>query len=230
MDEAKVDVVCLMGFKDLLLSADGYQKAAERIQNMAALKNYKNALVMDKDDEFEQKQIGLGDMGNVLSEIRKGIAADTRIPMTKLFGMSAAGFNAGDDDIENYNAKIETEIRSKDRAVVLTVLKIRCQQLFGYVPENISFEFKPLRILSHNDAEDMKGKQLQRILDQKREGLLTAEKAAEMLNALDVNPIKIDANEVADEPLEKEPAEGAGADNREGFVAQRPEGKDSRNS
>jgi len=227
MDEAKVDVFMIDGFSQSLATSDGIQATANRIQMAAQLKNFKNALVMDKEDTYEQKNMSFTGLSETLQEIRKGIAADTRIPMTKLFGMSAAGFNAGDDDIENYNAKIESEIRSKDRLAVLMVLKIRCQQLFGYIPEKLSFEYKPLRILSHNEEEDLKGKRLARILDQKREGLMTSTVAAEQINALEINPLKLNPDEVEDAPLEKEPAEGIGARDDQGAVEQGAEGKDS---
>jgi hypothetical protein len=227
MDEAKVDVFMIDGFAQSLSTSEGIQATASRVQMAAQLKNYKNALVMDKEDVYEQKQVNFSGLAETLQEIRKGICCDTRYPMTKLFGMSSAGFNAGDDDIENYNAKIESEIRSKDRGAIIAMLKIRCQQLFGHIPENLSFEYKPLRILSHNEEEDMKGKKLARILDQKREGLMTSSVAAEQINALEINPIKLNPNEVEDAPLEKEPAEGVGTRDDEGNVEQGTEGEDS---
>jgi len=70
---------------------------------------------MDMKDDYEQKQITFTGLSDVLSQIRYGIAADVKMPMAKLFGMSASGFNSGEDDIENYNAMIESSVRRPEQ-------------------------------------------------------------------------------------------------------------------
>jgi hypothetical protein len=60
-----------------------------------------------------------------------------RMPLTKLFGISAAGFNSGEDDIEVYNAMIESEIRGKLKYDLLRMVEIKCQKLFSMVPDDI---------------------------------------------------------------------------------------------
>ena len=197
-DEMKVDVFRMEGFNETLASADGAQKAAQRVQLAADLKNYKSALVMDKEDEYEQKNLSLSGMAEAIAENRKGIAADLGTPMTKLFGLSASGFNSGEDDLETWNAKVESEVRTKDRHVLLFIIKARCQQLFGYVPETISFEFQSLRVLSQEQEENIKTTKFDRIMRLAESKLIPETKVIELLNAEKIFALDLEENEVDD--------------------------------
>jgi phage-related protein (TIGR01555 family) len=209
-DECKLDVFRMDGFNEALASADGVAQVTARVQLSAELKNYKNALVMDKDDEFEQKSISFSGIPEMMNENRKGICADLGTPMTKLFGLSASGFNSGEDDIETWNAKIESEVRSKDRNALLFMIQARCKQLFGYVPDSISFEFKSLRVLSEEQEQTIKDKKLDRILRLKQEGLIPAQTAIGLINAEKIFALDLEENEVEDVQQETEQAEGTG--------------------
>jgi len=182
LDEAKIDVFSIQGFNSALATKQGTELTAQRIQLAAKLKSFQNALALDKEDAYEQKQISFGGLSEILGEIRKGIACDMRMPLTKLFGISASGFNAGDDDIENYNVMIETEIRSKYRTGLNQILRICCQKLFGFVPETLRFNYKPLRLISHKDESEMKTQGLNRVLAAFQNGLMASDNAVEQLN------------------------------------------------
>lgn len=198
LDEAKVDVFKIQGFNSAIASRDGAALTAKRISVAAKIKNYQNALVTDKEDDYEQKVMQFGGLSEVLSQIRMDLASECRMPMTKLFGISAAGFSSGEDDIENYNAMIETEIRSKVKQGLKLMLKMCCQKLFGYVPDTLEFEYKPLRIMSATDESNLKTASLQRVLEAFRNGLITAETAVKEVNASKVFPLDIDENDALD--------------------------------
>jgi phage-related protein (TIGR01555 family) len=182
LDESKIDVFKLNGFNSAIATRDGAQKTATRVALAAKIKNYQNALVMDIDDEYEQKTLGFSGLSEILTQIRIGLACDLRMPMTKLFGLSAAGFSSGEDDIENYNAMIESDIRSKCKTGMIKILNIACQKVLGYIPENITFEFKPLRIMTNQQESTVKTDALNRITTAVNSGLCTAEKAVELIN------------------------------------------------
>lgn len=195
LDESKVDVFKIQGFNSSIASRDGAALTAKRISVASKIKNYQNALVVDKEDDYEQKQLSFGGLSEILKEIRIDLASECRMPMTKLFGISAAGFNAGEDDIENYNAMIETEIRSKVKAGLLLMIKICCKHLFDYVPENIEFEWKPLRIMSEKDESAIKNEQLNRIMQAYSQGLMPTEVAVDQVNAAKIFPIGLSSSE-----------------------------------
>lgn len=195
LDEAKVDVYKIHEFNNSLNSKRGTEAIQERIQTANMIKSYLNALTMDALDDFEQKQIDLSGLSDVLNQVRIGVAADLKMPMTKLFGLSASGFNAGEDDIENYNSMIESEVRSKARFIIIKVIEIICQKLFGFVPDDLRIKFPPLRILSAEQEENVKTQQFNRILQAYDSQLITEEEAKDALNNQNLIGIKIDSEE-----------------------------------
>lgn len=201
LDEAKLDIFQIQGFNSAVATKNGAALTAQRVNIAANIKNYQNALVIDKEDGYEQKTLSFGGLSEILKEIRIGLACDLRMPMTKLFGISAAGFNSGEDDIENYNSMIESEIRTKCRQGFILILKILCQKTFGYVPETIDFDFMPLRELSSTEQSQIKDGDLQRVITAFERGLMSGESAIEQLNSSEVFPIQLTPDEIDEKEI-----------------------------
>ena len=199
MDEAKVDIYKVAKLNSGLMTNEGSAQIQKRLQMMNMLKNFQNAIVMDKEDDHEQKQINLTGLADVLKTIREGVAADLRMPVTKLFGISSAGFNSGEDDIENYNSMIESEVRSKSKWIIIKVLQIICQQKFGFVPDDLRIEFPSLRVLSSEGEQQVKTSEFQRIIMAYQNGLIDTKQAQSLMNK---NSILPDEVEETDDPFE----------------------------
>ena len=190
LDEFKLDVYKFTGFNEALATANEEQ-IAKKVREVNDNKNFQNAVVLDKEDDYVTKQITFSGLAEMVKEIRVGVACDLNMPITKLFGISSAGFNSGDDDIENYNAMIESEIRQPLRTPLLKVLKIVCKILFGFIPEDLDFEYKPLRILSGEQEEKVKSRKLERILNSLQLGLISVKTACKVINNSNVLDIQI---------------------------------------
>lgn len=190
LDEFKLDVYKFTGFNEALATANEEQ-IAKKVREVNDNKNFQNAVVLDKEDDYVTKQITFSGLAEMVKEIRIGVACDLNMPITKLFGISSAGFNSGDDDIENYNAMIESEIRQPLRTPLLKVLKIVCRILFGFIPEDLDFEYKPLRILSGEQEEKVKSRKLERILNSLQLGIIDAKTACKVINNSNVLDIQI---------------------------------------
>lgn len=200
LDEAKVDVYSMKGFNAALSSKGGTTKVAERVQGANQIKNFQRAIVMDKDDDYEQKQMSFSGLSEILTQIRQGVACDMKMPITKLFGVSASGFNSGEDDIENYNSMINTE-RSKIRFIVVQALQILSQLKFGVVPDDLKLDWKPLRILGAEEEERVKNAKFNRVLSSFQSGLATAQEAKQAINKDALLPIEIDETSEAMQPI-----------------------------
>ena len=216
LDEAKVDVYKIKGFNSGLLNAQGTAKVAARIQAANQIKNFNSALTMDLDDDYIQKQINFTGLNDMLLQIRQGIAADLKMPMTKLFGISAAGFNSGEDDIENYNAMIESEIRSKCESELISLLQVCCQKVFGRTIPDLQVTFNPLRILNAKEEEEVKDSQYNRVMSSYQSGLIEAKEAKEAINKDSLLPVEIDPNAPASEPIGGEFEVAGGAKGKAG--------------
>lgn len=213
MDEAKVDVYRLKGFKSQLMTAGGTTITQSRIQQMNHLKNYNSALLMDTEDEYQQKQISFAGLSEMLAENRIGIASALRMPLSKIFGISAAGFNSGEDDIENYNAMVESEVRQPMKRVFRKLLEIKIRSLFGE-DLDFDFEFKPLRILSAKDEQDIKRSKLEGTLSLYDRMLVTSKEVGETIQAENIMPVAIEAEQglLDDHPAISVTAPGAGGE------------------
>lgn len=210
LDEAKVDVYRVKGFNNALMTPSGTDSISKKIQMSNSLKSFNNALTMDLGDEYEQKQIAFAGLAEVLLQIRQGLAADLKMPMTKLFGVSAAGFSSGEDDIENYNSMLESEIRMKNRFTVVDLYQIVCQKVFGFSVPDLMIDFNPLRILNAKEEEEVKDSQHARVLSTFSAGLATGQEAKEAINKDSLLGVEIDATTDALPPIDMPPPEQDG--------------------
>lgn len=181
VDEAKIDVYHVEEFNESLATAKGTDSINLRVNISNWLKNYKNALVMDKEDEFDQKQIAFSGLADIFEQFRVSLCATLRIPYNKLFGMSATGFASGEDSMENYNAMIDGEVRDDLRETIRQVLSLRMQATFGFVPE-FTFEFAPLRVLTAEQEENVKTAKQARTMDLYDRDLYNGQEAMESLH------------------------------------------------
>jgi len=187
LDEAKIDVFQIMGFNDALLTDEGTANTQRRVDLANRMKNFQNALVMDKEDAYQQKQLSWSGLAEMWNEIRLNLSSDLKIPMNKLFGQSATGFGGGQDAIENYNSVVEG-VRVNAEPVVTEIVDLRCQQLFGFVPD-YTLSWKPLKLLDGEQEENVKTQKQNRAMELFQQRLVTGREVSTILrkeNLLDI--------------------------------------------
>lgn len=181
IDEAKLDIYHIKNLANKLLQRGGTEKIQNRVMVANQLKNYIKALVLDSEEQFEQKSMSFTGLAEIMRENRIGVASALRMPMTKLFGLSASGFNTGESDLENYNSMVESEVRTPSRPIIRKVLEIGCSYLFGYIP-SFKFKFPSLRVLSALDEENIKLSQQNRSLSLYDRGIIDSYELAQAGN------------------------------------------------
>jgi hypothetical protein len=201
LNEAKIDVYKIKNYNSALMTEGGTGLIANRIQRANQIKNYQNAITMDAADDYMQKQINFTGLGEMLLQIRQGIAADLKMPMTKIWGISAAGFNSGEDDIENYNSMVEGEVRQKVEFTMVDVLMVACQKIFGMTPDDLQINWNPLRVLNAKDEEEVKDSQFNRVMAAYQSGLVPDIESKKAINKDSLLGIEIDENTPADDPI-----------------------------
>lgn len=200
IDEFKLDVFMIDGFMQAMSDPQGEQLMMKRIEYANGRKNFQNATILDAKDKFEQRQLTFAGLSDILKDNRIGLCAELGFPLTKLFGLSATGFNAGEEDLENYNMMVEGTVRDDSMYLVMEMTKIRCQQLFQMVPDDLEIEFKPLRVLSSVDEQTVKTQKatvLTQMLEKNVISKLEARQASNSGNLVDVRL------EVTDEAMQK---------------------------
>lgn len=205
LDEFKIDVYKIKNYTNALLSAQGTANIIKRVQLANQQKNFQSALTMDSEDDFVQKELSFAGLAETMKEIRMQVASDLRMPLTKIFGISASGFSSGEDDIENYNAMVESQVRQKLKFEILKVVEIRCQKMFGFIPDDISIDFKPLRMLSAEQEENVKTQKFNRILAAAQAGYISPTQFNDACNKENLLEIQLDTSMESVSDLAKDP-------------------------
>lgn len=206
IDESKVDIIKLSGLQSALMSTNSNRAIKEMLNLIANNLNYKSKLLMSTDDDYVQKQIGFSGVADILKEIRIMIAGSANIPVNKLWGEGVTGFGSGEDSLENYNSQIENEVRSADFAALKWMFKLRCYQLFGREVEDLTFDWKPLRVLSAIDEQNIQDHKLTNVLQLFDRQLLTPKELMIYLkrHQIFVQETKALKGELEDVPLSRQ--------------------------
>lgn len=207
LDEFKVDVYKIKNLASTLMTSEGTAQVQKRIQLANQQKNFQNAITMDGEDDFIQKELSFAGLAETMQGIRMQIASDMRMPLTKIFGISAAGFSSGEDDIENYNAMVESQVRAKAKYHILKIIKIRCQKKFGFIPDDMSISFRPLRMLSAEQEETVKTQKFTRLLQAKQEGLISDLEFKDAINKDNLLSIQLDTSQDSLDDEDQSPEE-----------------------
>jgi len=162
LDEAKVDIWKINKFNANVLNAIARNQTVGRIQIAQQMKNFLNAVVLDKEDDYEQKQVSFSGLPEILEQIRIGMAAAIRMPMSKIFGLASSGFSSGEDDLEVYNAIVDDQ-REKAEEVLEKLIPIVMRKVWGFEPDAWSIKWKPLRKLKATEEEEVNAGKFARV-------------------------------------------------------------------
>lgn len=225
LDEFKVDYFKIKNFNSDLLNVAGQTQLQKRLAIANQQKNYQNAMCMDAEDDFIQKQLSWTGLAETWREIKMQMACDVNMPMSKIFGIPATGFSSGEDDLENYHQMVESSVRSPAKRSVLTIVKLRCQQTLGYVPDDLRIGFKPLRVLGAEAEENCKTQKFNRVLQAKTAGEISQDEFRDACNKDNLLPIQLEKGVVLPKLETEGGAKGAPAGKSSKSVTQAPEAK-----
>lgn len=181
LDEAKIDVIKIFDLANVLLSPGGEAQIKKRLQIAVDNKNYKSSIAMDAKDDYQQKQISFSGLPDMIVQIQYLVCAALKRPYSKIFGKGSSGFSSGEDDLENYNTIVDSEIRTPARTLIKWAIGLRCFQLFGRVPPDLKISWKPLRVMSEKDEAEIKSKKLADYLQLLDRQILTKQQCATKL-------------------------------------------------
>lgn len=163
--------------------------ALKALQNTIAAQNQmmnNNSLqIIGKEDDFATHQYTFAGLSDVYESFMMDIAGAAEIPVTKLFGRSPAGMNAtGESDMQNYYDSIEEKQEAYLRPVYDRLLPIMCMSEFGAVPDDLDYEFKPIRRLSDEQRVDLTSKHTSAIIEAYNAGLISQQIALKELQQM----------------------------------------------
>lgn len=203
LDEAKTDILKLSTLSAALSSANGEAALQRMVDMIARCKNYKSQITLSTSDDYEQKQISFSGLAEIMKEIRILISACAKMPIAKIWGIGSSGFSSGEDDLENYNAMVENEVREPMMPIIKWAIDLRCIQLFGRKIPDLRIIWKPLRVLSAIDMQNIDDHKVANALQLFDRQLLSPQEIMEYLKKenIFVMDTKAIRGELEDEPL-----------------------------
>lgn len=198
LDEFKLDVYKIKNLVNTLLGPNGTTKVKQTVQMMNWQKNYQNAIVMDSEDDFDHKQLSFAGLAEAMEGIRMQVASDMRMPIIKLFGQSVSTGGLGTsstEEMENYNSMVESEVRGKIKYHILRMCELKCQKMFGMIPDDLELEFKPLRELSPVDQETVKTQKWNRVKEARAMGDMSTLEFRDACNKGNLFDVQLDTTE-----------------------------------
>lgn len=155
----------------------GDQEAASRVYNTMVSMNHlmsnTGTLVMDQDDSFENHTNSFEGLNSVYESFMLDISGAAEIPVDKLFGRSPAGFNNGEETLQNYYDMIQEKQESDIRDGLEKLMKIITMSALGSLPDDMEIVFNPVRRPADMEKADLAYKMWQPISEALTQNVIT---------------------------------------------------------
>ncbi len=153
-------VMKLANMDSLMMSDEGQKQVQERLDLIDLYRSLDNTLALDKEDEYDLKNLSLTGIKDIIEQMQFALSAVTNIPATVLFGRAPTGMNStGESDMENYYNMVrriqQRALKPQLSRLVWLVGKSKDYEL--NMPEVYKLEFNPLwNPTAKEDAETRK--------------------------------------------------------------------------
>jgi phage-related protein (TIGR01555 family) len=160
IDEAKIDVFRFFGLAEKLTQPEGEENIVKRVELTNTGKSVHRAVILDKEDEWEQRQLSLAGVRDVIITYDGRCAGAADMPAVRLFGKSPDGMNAtGESDLANYfqgvGAKQDMQLRPPMQQIDAVMLPS------AGVPADLPWTFSTLMVLTEQQAAEIELKEAQ---------------------------------------------------------------------
>lgn len=153
--ESNVDVLSVEGFADML-EQNKDSLILRRAHLQAAMKGINGMMMIDAKDSYEKKSSSFSGLDSLLGKLFDWVAGAAGIPVTRLFGRAAAGLSgSGDGDERVYFDRVE-DLQADEMSPALALLdECIVTQALGGRPDNVYYEWSPLKQKSESDQADI---------------------------------------------------------------------------
>jgi phage-related protein (TIGR01555 family) len=145
--EAKIDVIRIPDFmSNLEKKGAAYEEAVlARVALAAKTKGINGTLVLDKEDEYDQKSASFAGLPDVIDRFMQLASAASGIPMTLLFGISPGGMNAtGESDIRLYYDRVKVHQTLTMQPAMSVLDEALIWSALGSRPDDVYYNWRPL--------------------------------------------------------------------------------------
>jgi phage-related protein (TIGR01555 family) len=170
---------------DQILAA-GDERSQQDLYNVVQAQNWlmsnQGMLALGADDSLDSKAYSFAGLSEVYEEFMMDISGAAEIPATKLFGRSPAGMNAtGDSDLQIYYDSISQKQEANLAPAIDKLLPIMALSEWGYIPDDLDYDFAPVGSLSQAEKTDLGTKGAESISKLFTDGLISQKVALKEL-------------------------------------------------
>lgn len=148
IEEAKVDVIKIDGYNQSM--AEGREEDFIKLGlSMKTVKSLANVLMIDSTADWTNKELASTWINESLKESRTDLAGACEMPLTRLFGQSAAGFASGEEDnkiyYEHINSKQESMLRPIWNFIDKFMIDAIREKIEGFQLSFFDYDFPSIR-------------------------------------------------------------------------------------
>ncbi len=134
---------------ELIASQCADNQVMKRLDLLNLTKSATNTMILDAEEKYEKATTNIAGIPELLDRFMLALSAVSGVPVSLLFGRSAAGMNAtGDNDVRNFYDMVKQEQESKLKPMLekltLYIMLSKDGPFAGVEPENWSIQFVPL--------------------------------------------------------------------------------------
>jgi phage-related protein (TIGR01555 family) len=152
LPEAKLDVIKIKGLTQNVGNAEYRARVLARFGLANNAKSISNALLLDADEDWNQKTLSLGGFPDIVRLFLEIAAGAADIPVTRLLGTSAKGLNAtGEGDLRNYYDGLAAKQEVDLRPALTRLDEALIRHSIGRKPKGIRYTWNPLWQMRENE-------------------------------------------------------------------------------
>ncbi|WP_084398292.1 phage portal protein [Henriciella aquimarina] len=145
VQEAKVDVFKVPGLMENLATKEYSSRLVQRFETANAIKSIVNGLILDAEEEYEQKQISFSNLPEIIREYLQIVSGVSDIPATRLLGQAPGGLNSdGESALRNYYDRIRAEQTLTLGPTLSRLDEVLIRSALGSRDEAIWYKWNPL--------------------------------------------------------------------------------------
>ena len=143
--EAKVDVLSIPDLMEIMANPRSRELLTERVQLSAQLKGNNGMLIIDGDEEYNQKVFTFSGLPDISYQALQAVSGAADIPITRFLGQSPAGLSStGESDLKNYYDAVNSMQTLMMTPVLRELDESLIRSALGDRPEEVAYEWSSL--------------------------------------------------------------------------------------
>lgn len=156
LHEAKIDVLRVSNMTVNMASKEYEAIMIRRFQMVALLKGMQNVMLLDKDDEWQQKIMNWTGLPDVQKQILNVMSGASDIPMFRLTGQNLTGLsNTGDGEQRAYNDAVKADQKLDLGPAMRPLDEVLVRSALGYYPDDAWYEWNSLYQMTNKEKAEI---------------------------------------------------------------------------